>query len=181
MKLFKNIIFSIIALLVLATSCYAVTTVTLAWDANTDPAVAGYKLYAGLSSRTYGPAIDVKNVTQYTLTNVPEGVNLYYAVTAYDSSGNESAYSVELPCFTLVPSATVNGVIVPSKAVVVSNITPQTFTITPAAGYTIKDVKVDATSKGVVKTYSFTNTTASHTISATFDIINPPGALRVSP
>lgn len=180
MKLFKMTILSII--LLLSTSiCYAATSVTLAWDPNNDPAVAGYKLYSGLASRQYGPPVDVKKVTQYTLTDVPEGVNLYYAVTAYDANGNESAYSIELPCFTLVPSATVNGVITPSKAIVVSNVTDRTFTITPAAGYTIKDVKVDSVSKGAIKMYEFTNNTANHTISATFEVINPPGDLRITP
>ena len=180
MKLFKITILSII--LLLSTSiCYAITSVTLAWDANTDPAVAGYKLYYGLSSRNYSAPVDVGKVTQYTLNDVPEGVNLYYAVTAYDANKNESAYSIELPCFTLVPSATVNGTIVPSKAVVVSNVTDRTFTITPAAGYTIKDVKVDSISKGSVKMYEFTNNTTNHTISATFEVINPPGNLKVTP
>ncbi len=37
--------------------------VTLAWDANTDPAVAGYKLYYGKASRTYGTPVDVGKVT----------------------------------------------------------------------------------------------------------------------
>ncbi len=38
--------------------------VTLAWNANTDPAVAGYKLYYGKASRTYGTPVDVGKVTR---------------------------------------------------------------------------------------------------------------------
>ena len=60
--------------------------VTLAWDANTDPAVAGYKLYYGTAPRTYGTPVDVGKVTQYTLTGIQEGVNCYFAVTAYDTN-----------------------------------------------------------------------------------------------
>ncbi len=78
--------------------------VTLAWDANTDPAVAGYKLYYGTASRTYGTPVDVGKVTQYTLTGIQEGKNCYFAVTAYDANRNESAFSTELACFTLVPA-----------------------------------------------------------------------------
>jgi hypothetical protein len=43
-----------------------------------------------------------------------------------------------------------------------------TFTITPAAGYSIADVLVDGASAGAVTTYAFTNVTANHTIAATF-------------
>jgi hypothetical protein len=47
--------------------------VTLAWDANTDPAVTGYKLYYGYASRTYGTPVDVGKVTQYSQTGIEEG------------------------------------------------------------------------------------------------------------
>ncbi len=142
--------------------------VTLAWDANTDPAVAGYKLYYGYASRTYGTPVDVGKVTQYTLTGIQEGKNCYFAVTAYDASRNESAFSTELECFTLVPAPAVNGVISPSSAVVVSRGMGQSFTITPAANYKVSDVSVDGVSMGAVTTCTFSNVTANHTISASF-------------
>jgi hypothetical protein len=41
-------------------------------------------------------------------------------------------------------------------------------TITPPTGYKITDVRVDAVSKGAITSYTFTNVTAPHTISATF-------------
>jgi hypothetical protein len=44
------------------------------------------------------------------------------------------------------------------------------FTITPDVGYHIVDVLVDGSSVGAVPTYTFTNVTANHTISATFAI-----------
>ena len=111
--------------------------VTLAWDANTDPGVAGYKLYYGTASRTYGTPVDVGKVTQYTLTGIEEGKNCYFAVTAYDTNRNESAFSTELECFTLVPAPGVNGAISPSSAVVISRGMNQTFTVTPAADYQV--------------------------------------------
>ena len=42
-------------------------TVTLAWDANTEPDLAGYKIHYGTASRDYSHSIDVGNVTEYTL------------------------------------------------------------------------------------------------------------------
>ncbi|MDO9110147.1 MAG: fibronectin type III domain-containing protein, partial [Desulfatirhabdiaceae bacterium] len=142
--------------------------VTLAWDAHTDPAVAGYKLYYGTASRAYGTPVDVGKVTQYTLTGIQEGINCYFAVTAYDANRNESAFSTELECFTLVPAPAVNGAINPSNAVVVSRGMNQTFTVTPAANYSIADVLVNAGSVGPVATYTFSNVSQNNSLSASF-------------
>lgn len=68
---------------------------TLAWDANTDPAVAGYMVYYGEASRTYPSKVDVGNQTTYSLTGLLEGKGYYYAVTAYDSTRSESGFSNE--------------------------------------------------------------------------------------
>jgi hypothetical protein len=75
---------------------------TLTWDAptkNIDGSrledLAGYKVYFGKESKKYTASYDVKNVTTYTIYNLPEG-QYYFAVTAYDTSGNESKYSREI-------------------------------------------------------------------------------------
>lgn len=146
--------------------------VTLAWDASTDSRVTGYKLYYGTASGVYGTPVDVGKVTQFTLTGVAEGKNIFFAVTAYESATNESAFSTELPCWTLIPTITGSGTITPSKAKVVSAITPQTFTITPNTGFRIKDVLVDGVTVGKVSTYSFpVGIKTSHTIAASFETI----------
>ena len=75
-----------------------VVSVHLAWDANTDPAVSGYKLYYGKETRNYNLSVDVGKVTDYVLTGVSEDTPIFFAVTAYDASRNESAYSEELEC-----------------------------------------------------------------------------------
>lgn len=48
--------------------------------------------------------------------------------------------------------------------------TSAAFTIAPATGYHVADVKVDGVSVGAVTSYTFTNVKADHTISATFEI-----------
>ena len=48
----------------------------------------------------------------------------------------------------------------------------QTFNITPNANYYLADVLVDGTSVGAVSSYTFTNVTANHTISASFGQLN---------
>lgn len=70
--------------------------VTLAWDANTEPDLAGYKVYWGTASRSYQNNADVGNQTTYTVTGLSEGVTYYFAATAYDIYGNESGYSNEV-------------------------------------------------------------------------------------
>ncbi|MGH7452819.1 MAG: fibronectin type III domain-containing protein, partial [bacterium] len=66
------------------------------WNANTEPDLAGYKIYYGLSSGNYTISINVGNVTQYTVNQLTEGLVYHFVVTAYDTAGNESAYSQEV-------------------------------------------------------------------------------------
>ena len=68
----------------------------LSWDANTEANLAGYKLYVGTASGTYGAAVDVGNITTFKMIDLVKGKTYYFVVTAYDTAGNESDYSVEV-------------------------------------------------------------------------------------
>ncbi len=70
--------------------------VTIAWDANSQPQVTGYKLYYGTSSGQYTANTDVQNQTADTLSGLQAGTTYFFAATAYDSYGNQSNYSQEL-------------------------------------------------------------------------------------
>jgi hypothetical protein len=70
--------------------------VKLAWDANAEPDVTGYKIFTGSSSGVYGAPISVGKVTTYTVTGLGDGQTYYFALTAVDSYGNESGYSTEV-------------------------------------------------------------------------------------
>ncbi len=242
--------------------------VTLAWDPNTEPDLAGYKVHYGTASGSYQVLLDAGLNTTYTVANLPDGGTYFFAVTAYDSSANESAYSAEvsytasLACsytispisqsvpstggpgiirvtapsgctwtavsnaswllitsnstgaasgtvnysvsanstansrsgtqtvagklftvnqqgasptaFTITATAGTNGSLSPSGAVAVPPGGAQTFTITPSAGYTVSEVKVDGVSVGAVSSYSFGNVTANHTLTASFVLLPPP-------
>jgi len=66
------------------------------WNANAEPDLAGYKIYYGPSSGNYSFSINVGKVTQYTIAQLTDGVPYYFAITAYDTAGNESEYSPEV-------------------------------------------------------------------------------------
>lgn len=74
----------------------AASSLTLVWDPNREDDLAVYKVYYGVQSRDYDVVIDVGNVTQYTATALEPGTLYYCALTAYDTSGNESDFSAEV-------------------------------------------------------------------------------------
>src|SRR6266850_5823168 len=68
--------------------------VNLSWSPNTDTDLAGYKVYYGTTSGTYETPVNVGSVSTYTLTGL-NAATYFFAVTAYDASGNESGFSNE--------------------------------------------------------------------------------------
>ena len=83
----------LLLLAVSSTTLFAQTAI-LTWSPNTD-AVAGYKVYSGTASQTYGTPVDVGNVTTFTMTGLQPGT-YYFAVTAYNSARVESGRSNEV-------------------------------------------------------------------------------------
>ena len=70
--------------------------------------------------------------------------------------------------YTINASASAGGTISPSGSVTVAQGSNQIFTITPDSGYTIADVLVNGSSVGAISSYTFTNVSSSHAISASF-------------
>ena len=68
---------------------------TVTWSPNSEADLAGYKVYVGTTSGVYTRVLDAGNATSYAMT-LPKGVTYFFAVTAYDSAGNESSRSAEL-------------------------------------------------------------------------------------
>ncbi|MFP4420632.1 MAG: fibronectin type III domain-containing protein [Desulfococcaceae bacterium] len=69
---------------------------TLNWTANEESDLNEYRVYFGERSRNYGPYIPVPSGTQYTVEGLEAGKTYYFAVTAVDTSGNESGFSREV-------------------------------------------------------------------------------------
>lgn len=70
--------------------------ITLAWDANAEPDLSGYKVYSGTASRSYSGSVDVGNWTSCVMGGLEPGKTYYFAAKAYNATGSESDYSMEV-------------------------------------------------------------------------------------
>jgi hypothetical protein len=69
---------------------------TLSWNPVVYPTLAGYRVFYGQASGTYGTSIDVGNVTVYNVPGLVSGVTYYFVVRAVDGDGAESPPSNEV-------------------------------------------------------------------------------------
>ena len=93
-KLSRNLVFFSVLLVALLISVWArAEQVTLAWDANTEPDLAGYKVHYGIASGSYTTIVDVHKVTTAIVTGLTAGQTYYFVVTAYNAANKESGYS----------------------------------------------------------------------------------------
>lgn len=93
-------------------------------------------------------------VTTYTFPNVSSN----HTIVAYFKSRT----------YTITASAETDGAISSPGVNTVKPGSSMTFSITPNAGFHVADVLIDGSSQGAVTSHTFTNVTASHTITATF-------------
>ena len=119
--------------------------------------------------------------TPVTLTATPDassvfsgwsggcGSSLTCTVTMNSNTTKTAAFN--LKTYTITATAGANGSISPAGTNTVNHGASPTFTITPAAGYRVAAVTVDGTSVGTVTSYTFSNVTASHSITASFSTI----------
>ncbi len=73
-----------------------VLSVTLAWDPSPSAGVSGYRVYQGTSSGNYTTMAEVGSATSISISALLEGTSYYFAITAYDAQGEESAFSNEV-------------------------------------------------------------------------------------
>ena len=126
-----------VLLLLVAVRAFA-GSATLAWDPVSSPALSGYMLYYGPAAGNYTSKIDVGNTTMRTVANLTDGATYHFAVTAYDSSHTESAFSNDAS--TTVPAgAPVAG-----------------FTASATSGVAPLAMNFTNTSTGSITTYAWT-------------------------
>jgi hypothetical protein len=95
MRILQSIIVMIVTFTALLPTLGFSASLQVTWHANTETDLAGYKVYYGTTSKTYGQPIDVGNANSYQIKNVQAGTYYYVSLTAYDTCWNESAKSGE--------------------------------------------------------------------------------------
>ncbi len=104
--------------------------------------------------------------------NVTDGVlNINFTPSANNAKVNAIVVTTAAPVsqYTIAVSAGPGGTITPSGTVLINSGATQEFKITPNAGYSILDVKVDGVSRGAISSFTFNNVTANQTIAAVFN------------
>lgn len=82
--------------------------VNFAWNANSEVDIAGYKIYAGTATGVYtapGSPKDMGNVTSGYFDITTFGITWYFALTAYNTSAQESGFSTEIQRLINAPVA----------------------------------------------------------------------------
>ena len=74
-------------------------TIIVQWLPNSESDLAGYKVYYGKASRSYSHIIPTGLNTSCQIPDLEPGYKYYFAVTAFDTAGNESHYSAEVDIF----------------------------------------------------------------------------------
>lgn len=77
----------------------AAATAHLTWNPNSEPNIAGYRVYYGLASRTYTHRKDVSGTTA-GVSNLTHNRRYFFAVTARNNAGLESMPSNEVSIVT---------------------------------------------------------------------------------
>lgn len=90
-------------------------TVTVGWNPVADADLSGYRVYSGSASGNYSYGFrdaglsgdGTTGVPKLILTGLEDQKTVYAAVTAYDTTGNESTFSAEVSKFVMLPLTTV--------------------------------------------------------------------------
>ncbi len=151
---------------------FAIDTYTITASAGAHGSIApsGTVPVASGAAQTFTITSDANyHVADVLVDGISVGAVTSYAFTNVTADHTISA-TFAINTRTITASAGPNGSITPNGAVAVAYGGFQTFAITPDANYHIADVKADGVSVGAVSSYTFTNVTTDHTISATFAI-----------
>ena len=96
MKSTLKMTISLLSLLLFTAQIGYGASINVIWDSNEEADLSGYKIYYRTSSGNYGSPIDVGKVTSFELSGLIEGITYYMALTAYDTSSNESEKTDEV-------------------------------------------------------------------------------------
>ncbi|MBS1741845.1 MAG: T9SS type A sorting domain-containing protein [Bacteroidetes bacterium] len=120
----------------------------------------------GNQTYTIAAADACHSIADVVVDGVSQGIISTYTFTDVTSNHTISA-SFVLNTYVITATAGTGGSITPGTGSVNCG-DNATFTIAPDACYVISDVVVDGVSQGAITTYTFTDVTTTHTISASF-------------
>jgi hypothetical protein len=95
---------SVVANLTAVTNAFDPHSLTLSWDTDNNPMVAGYRIYWGTNTGKYYVTFHVGSVTSLVLTGLVENTTNYFMIRQRDDAWNEGPISSESSCF-LAPVA----------------------------------------------------------------------------
>ncbi len=143
-------------------------TITASAGANGSISPSGAVSVESGANRTFA----ITPSTGYHVADVLVDGGSVGAVTSYEfinvAADHTISASFAIDTFAITATAGENGTITPSGAVSVNYGSDRTFTIVPGTGYRVLDVTVDGVSQGAITSYTFSNVTDNHAISASF-------------
>jgi hypothetical protein len=160
---------------------------TISWT--TDQASDSQVAYGTTASYGSTTRLNATATTAHSqaLTGLAAATTYHFSVMSRNAAGNLATSAdgtfqtlAAPPTYTITASAGSGGAISPSGAVAVRSGGSQTFRITASTGYSISGVTVDGSTVGAVATYTFSNVTASHTITASFAPVSYALTIRTS-
>ena len=155
---------------------YAITATSGANGAVTPTGVT-YVNYGGSQTYTITPNTGY-SVASVLVDGVSQGAITTYTFSTVQASHTISATFI-INSYAITATSGANGAVTPTGITYVNYGGSQTYTITPNSGYSVASVLVDGVSQGAIKTYTFSNVQATHTISATF--VAAPTVTGISP
>jgi hypothetical protein len=96
----------VLAIILTAPAVARAQTITLTWDPNSEPNLAGYIVHSGTQSRSYSNQTDAGRQTSLPITGLDFTKDTYFAVQAYSTDGLLSPLSQEvvLPAVVATPT-----------------------------------------------------------------------------
>ena len=148
---------------------------TITTGSSSGPSASNPTIVAASSAQTfYIQANSGYHVDTVSVSGVSQGAISQYTFTAPNtgaiSAGRSISATFAINTYDLSATQSSGGSISPSGTTTVSEGSSQTYTITPDAGYSISRVTVDGVSQGAISSYTFSNVSLAHTITATYTI-----------
>ncbi len=101
----RIIVYVVLSLCYLGAPCASAwaEVISLSWEPSSYGDVVGYRVYYGTAPHDYTEVLDAGDIAGVTIGDLASGKKYYFAVTAYDGSGNESALSNEVSAWVGQP------------------------------------------------------------------------------